>query len=293
MNPSLRGQTIGIIGAGNMGQALLAGLVRAGVAPNRLRIVEAQSVTRRVVRQRYRVASTTLQGAARRCSVMLLAMKPQDLWPVAAELRRYLAANRRAHPLIISIAAGIRLGELERVLGRHPIIRVTPNLAAKVGAAVSAIAPGRDATASHLRLAEAIFQCVGTAVRVPERQFDVVTALSGSGPAYFFLIVQALRDAGVRQGLSRDVAEQLVVQTALGSAKLTQHLLYKKTPEIHGPALDELIRQVASKGGTTEAALKVFAKRRLSKILDEGVAAAARRSRQLASALQAPTRRGR
>ena len=282
MNKSLRGQTIGIIGAGNMGQALLSGLAHAGMVSNRLRIVEAQPAARRAVAQRYRVASTTLQDAARRCSVMLLAMKPQDLWPVAAELRRHLDANRRAQPLIISIAAGIRLGELERVLGRRPIIRVMPNLAAKVGAAVSAIAPGRNANRSHVRLAEAIFQCVGTVVRVPERQFDVVTALSGSGPAYFFLIVQALRDAGIAQGLSAQAAERLVLKTAQGSVRVVETL---------GVPLDQLIRQVASKGGTTEAALKVFAKRRLSAILEAGVAAAARRSRALASTLKAPNRR--
>ena len=155
---------------------------------------------------------------------------------------------------------------------------------------MSALAAGRYAQSKHTASASAIFSGVGKVVDVPERLFDAVTALSGSGPAYFFLVFRALREAGVRQGLSRDVAEQLVVQTALGSAQLTRHLLYKKTPEVHGPALDELIRQVASKGGTTEAALKVFAKRRLSAILEAGVAAAARRSRELSSTLKARPR---
>jgi pyrroline-5-carboxylate reductase len=281
---ALRRERIGIIGAGNMGQALLAGMTQAGVAPGRIRIVEAHAATRRVIQRRFRVSSATLRAVARSCSVILLATKPQDLWPVAAELRVHLDARRGARPLIISIAAGLRLAELQRVLGPRPIVRVMPNLAAKVGASVSTLAPGRSAGALHVRVAEAIFQCVGDVVRVPERQFDIVTALSGSGPAYFFLIFHALRNAGIAQGLSPAVAERLVLQTALGSVRVVDEL---------GIPLEQLVRQVASKGGTTEAALKVFAKKRLSAILAEGVAAAVHRSRELASTLKAPARRSR
>ena len=147
-----------------------------------------------------------------------------------------------------------------------------PNLPAKVGCGITALAAGRLAGAPHRALAKAIFTSVGEVVEVPERMFDVVTAISGSGPAYFFLIFKALRDAGVRAGLPASAAQQLAVRTALGSARLVE--------ETHAD-LAALITQVASKRGTTEAALKVFERRGLAAIIGAGVAAAAKRSREL------------
>lgn len=265
---------IGIVGAGNMGLALIKGLRDAGLPSGRIVAVEAKAAARQAL-TRYRVSVVPLQQAASACNVIILAVKPQDLGPVLQALRPRLEA-RRGRVLVISIAAGVTLASLERRLGRAAVVRVMPNLAAKVGCAVSAVAAGRWATAGHRAAARQIFGCVGRVVELPERLFDAVTAISGSGPAYFFMIFRALRDAGVRQGLPKSVAEELAVQTAAGAACVADGL---------GEDLDRLIAQVASKGGTTEAALKVFERRKLSAILQAGVASAAKRSKELSWSL--------
>ena len=270
---TLRHKTIGIIGAGNMGQALIKGLVEAGVAPTRLALVEADRTRARVVARRTRVRAVTVSQVARECDVVVLAVKPQDLMPVLIELReRWKSGRRRA--LVISIAAGVRLASLERRLGRVSVVRVMPNLPATVGEGMSALTRGRFATAVDMAAANAIFQCVGDVVELPERLFDVVTAISGSGPAYFFLIFQALRDAGIRGGLPKTIAQRLAVQTAQGSARLALQVREE---------LEALIARVASKKGTTEAALKVFRRGRLAQLIQAGVRAATARSRALST----------
>ena len=285
-------ERIGLIGAGNMGRALLSGFRNVDLLAQ-CRVVEANPSVRSKISRRFGVAWATVGEIARRCSIVILAVKPHDLWPVVAQLREQLPRALARRPLVISIAAGVRLRELESALGPCPVVRVMPNLAAKLGKAMSVIARGRYARGEHVSCARGIFSCVGIVEQLPERLFDTVTAISGSGPAYFFAMIRALREAGVRQGLDRVTSDRLVLQTAVGSVHLAQHLINQRGLKNRHPTLDELIAQVASKGGTTEAALKVFAKRRLSKILDEGVVAAARRSRQLASSLKAPKRRSR
>jgi pyrroline-5-carboxylate reductase len=274
---SLARATIGLIGAGNMGEALIRGLLAAGVSSKRLLVVEANPSALRRITRRYHVEASTLDRAATRADVVIVAVKPQDAFPVLVELSALFHARGLRRPLVVSIAAGLTIRALERHLGRTAVARVMPNLAAKVGCAVSAVAMGRWATPSHRALAKAIFRCVGEVVELPERSFDAVTAISGSGPAYFFLIFQALREAGVRAGLPRSVAEHLAVQTALGSARLVVSLRED---------VDRLVAQVASKKGTTEAALEVFRRRGLASILHDGVAAARRRSRELSRFLE-------
>ncbi len=267
---------IGVIGAGNMGQALIKGLLHAGLPVTRLLVVEQHPETRRSVENRYHVVSVTLEVLAKRCPVIILAVKPQDAKTVLLALRQAVAAKASAKPLLISIAAGLPTRALERVLGQRPVIRVMPNLPATVGCAMSVITPGRWATSRHRAIARAIFASVGDIVELPERLFDVVTAISGSGPAYFFLFFQALRDAGVQGGMPKAVAQQLAVQTALGSVKLVA-----ETSE----ELDTLIDRVASKRGTTEAALRTFRQRHLTKTIQAGVVAAAKRSKELTALL--------
>lgn len=268
---SLRRVQIGIIGAGNMGQALLKGLLKAGAAPKRLAVVEADVGRARSVSRRYHVRVVTPAQVVRGCDVVILAVKPQDLKPALLELRERLKRSPR-RMLVISIAAGVRIESLERLLGRIAVVRVMPNLPATVGCGIAALAKGRFATSADLAVATAIFRCVGEVVELPQRHFNAVTAISGSGPAYFFLIFKALRDAGMREGLPKSVAQHLAIQTAIGSARLASQT---------SDDLETLIARVASKKGTTEAALKVFARRGLARIIQQGVRAAARRSHQL------------
>lgn len=267
----LRVKRIGIIGAGNMGQALLRGLRRAGVASRRLMVVEAHPAAARRASRSFGVQVTDLPALVQRCDVIVVAVKPPDIRPVLDALARASRMQRRK-PLLLSIAAGVPLISLQRHAAGLPVIRLMPNLPAKVGSGITALTAGRLAGASHRALATAIFSSVGDVVDVPERMFDAVTAISGSGPAYFFLIFKALRDAGARAGLPAATAQRLAVRTALGSARLVE--------QTHAD-LAVLIKQVASKRGTTEAALKVFQRRRLADIMGAGVAAAARRSRAL------------
>ncbi|MBI4354642.1 MAG: pyrroline-5-carboxylate reductase [Candidatus Omnitrophica bacterium] len=232
--------------------------------------------------RRFAVESVSMERLAQRCHVVIIAVKPQDLGPALESLRRAFATRSR-RVLVMSIAAGVRLASLERRLGRGvSVIRVMPNLPATVGCGMSALARGRAAAASDMAVAKAIFRCVGDVVELPERLFDVVTAISGSGPAYVFLILQALCDAGRRGGLPKSVAQQLAMRTAKGSAELALQ---------SGETLEVLIARVASKKGTTEAALKVFARRGLARIIREGVSAAVRRSRQLSKGTQTNLRK--
>jgi len=259
-----------------MGQALIKGLRESGVPAGRIRVVEADPNAARLARMRYGVRRARLRDVARWADALILAVKPQDLAAVLAELAGLLG-GRRSRCLVISIAAGIRIASIERALPGAAVVRVMPNLGAKVGQAVSVLARGRRVGPAERAVARAVFACVGDALELPERLFDIVTAVSGSGPAYFFLIFQALRDAGMRGGLPRSAATRLAVQTALGSAALVRQAQED---------LDALVAQVASKRGTTEAALLVFRERDLAGILQAGVAAAATRSAELSALLK-------
>ncbi|MBI2885184.1 MAG: pyrroline-5-carboxylate reductase [Candidatus Omnitrophica bacterium] len=268
----LRGQRIGVIGAGNMGQALLGGLRRAGVPAAALMAAERDQRRCAQVR-RLGVRCVSLDVLVERASIILVAVKPQDIREV---LQRIGALRQGRGVLVISIAAGIPIRAIQRLVGKHPVVRVMPNLPATVGSGISALACARGVSAAEHAAASAIFQGVGEVVEVPERLLDAVTAISGSGPAYFFTVFQALREAGASLGLPGDVAERLAVHTALGSAKLA----------LAAPGqLPALIARVASKKGTTEAALKMFRHRRLSSVIEDGVKAAARRSRELTAML--------
>lgn len=269
---ALRGKMIGLVGAGNMGQALLRGLRASGIAARQLVVCESQQKARRIVQQRYGVSAANLTQLAARCNVILLAVKPHDLPRILEELASIWTTHARPETLVISIAAGVRLAALQRALGKRPIVRVMPNLPATVGAGMSALARGRWANHGDLTITKAIFESVGETVELPERLIDAVTAVSGSGPAYFFLLCQALRHAGIRAGISPDIAHQLAVQTALGSAQLA-----KQSSE----GFEALIGRVASKRGTTEAALKVFATRHFDQTVQEAVTAARRRAKEL------------
>jgi pyrroline-5-carboxylate reductase len=271
-------QPIAFIGGGNMAEALISGLTRRGVpggqivvadpVPDALRRLKAQYGTR---------AATNNVEAAGAAQVVMLAVKPQFLRSVALEIAPHLQEGT----LVISIAAGIPYASLSRWMGAgRAVIRTMPNRPAFNGCGATALYAPAAALPEHRALAQAILSAVGTTVWVEhESQLDTVTALSGSGPAYFFLLMEALEAAAHERGLPADVAHELTLQTALGAAQMARH---------SSESLAKLREQVTSKGGTTAAALAVFDAAGLRDIVAAAVTAADERSAELAAQFAAP-----
>lgn len=265
----LRGQVIGFIGAGTMGQALIKGLLAQGVSRAALRAADASAATRRRVTRRFHIPIDADNVAvARRSNIIVLAVKPQQFPEVIQQLGPHVSRRQ----LVITIAAGIRLRWLQARLPGVPLARVMPNLPATVGYGFSAIALGRAVTARHQAQVCALFSTVGRVAKLPERYFDAVTAVSGSGPAYVFFLVRAWEDAARLLGLPSPAASDAIRQTLEGSVRLLR--------DSRLPA-SALIDKVASKKGTTEAALTVLARRRVAAHFAEALRAATRRSKAL------------
>jgi pyrroline-5-carboxylate reductase len=250
-----------------MGEALLAGLLDAGWATaGELRVVEALPGRRDELVERFPGVDVTADPGAAEGSV--LAVKPGDVTTAAGALRDAGGGGR-----VLSIAAGVRLADLEAGLGQGtPVVRAMPNTPALVGAGAAAIAPGTAASEDDLAWAEEILSAVGTVVRVDERLLDAVTGLSGSGPAYVFLVAEALIEAGVLVGLPRPTATELTVQTLLGAARLLAE-------GEDGP--EALRAAVTSPGGTTAAGLRALEQAGVRAAFLDAVVAATERSRQL------------
>lgn len=258
---------IGIIGAGQMGAALAA----AWASRHRVTVFDVDRAKgRRLARRCSVMTAPDLPALAASSGVMLLAVKPQDL----DELLRQLSSLCGTQHLVVSIAAGVTTGRIEQRLGRdNRVVRVMPNLAARVGAGMASLSRGRWATVGDLRTVGRLFDAVGRSAVVPERLVDAVTAISGSGPAYYFLLTAHLEAAARRLGLPSSLARQLAVQTLVGSGAVVCG------ESGVNPVL--LVKAVASRGGTTEAALAVLDRRRFESIVTEAVQAAQRRARQL------------
>lgn len=260
---------IGIIGCGNMGRALLRGLLSKGYVDRR-DIFISDKDRRKIdfARLRFKVnVSSSNSKLVRKCNVIILAVKPQDLDAVARELPVPLKGK-----LLISICAGISTKKLEDCFGDVPVIRVMPNMPALICQGISAISLGRYAALKDRRVARSIFSCIGEVVLIKEKLMDAVTAISGSGPAYYFYLTQKLLETAKEFGIPEQIAWRLVVQTASGSAALLKQS--EQSPQV-------LRKRVSSKGGTTEAAFKVFQKKGLPKILTSAFKAAARRAKEL------------
>lgn len=261
-------QTIGLIGCGNMGSAIAAGLLENRIAGSRrVFVYDSLPGKKRRIARLYRVRSAqNLADLVRSSAIVLLAVKPQDLSTVAKEIRSVLKSSH----IVISILAGVPIQKLRRLLGGQPtVVRAMPNLGAQVGEAVTALAsPKRSA----LQTAEIIFSGCGKTVRLSEKHFDLVTAVSGSGPAYFFLMMELLAKFGETRGLSKEAARLLAVQTALGAGRLA---------EATGDSPEALRKKVTSKKGTTEAALHVLFQKGFPKIFRSAVHQAIRRSKAL------------
>jgi pyrroline-5-carboxylate reductase len=267
----LKGKKIGVIGGGKMGEVIIGGIVSRKLAfAGDITVADKVKERLQELKDTYGVAITGNNSkAAKLADVVILAVKPQDMGSVLHELNPAIDGNK----LIVSIAAGIPTGFIEGCLrGDARVIRAMPNTPAMIGEGAAALTCGRNASKKDLDLACFIFDALGITVVVKEELMDAVTGLSGSGPAYGFIIIEALTDAGVRMGLNRDIALKLAAQTMLGAAKLCLH------GEKH-PA--ELKDMVTSPGGTTIAGLKALEDGRIRAIIMAAVEAATLRSKEL------------
>lgn len=256
-----------LIGAGKMGGALLGAWLHKGIPASAITVVEQNP---KQINDEVRVVSS-LAVASTDVDCIVLAVKPQSMDEVLKEL-----AAKKSKALILSIAAGKTLGYFEKHLGAEAaIVRAMPNTPAIIGKGISALIANENVSEEQKQLAEMLLRAAGKTVWLnDESQMDAVTAISGSGPAYVFLFLDALIAAGIAQGLPQDVATQLAIQTVRGSVKLAQ-----KSED----SLEQLRKNVTSPGGTTEAALGVLMKgNALERLLNDAVAAAANRSKELA-----------
>jgi pyrroline-5-carboxylate reductase len=283
---------IAIIGGGSMGEALLAGLLRSGRQVKDMVVAERMPDRAKYLSDTYSVQVASVADAAEHATFVIVAVKPSDVELVIGEIAEAAAKAEAdsAEQVFVSVAAGVATSFYESKLpAGAPVIRVMPNAPALVGAGVSALAKGRFVTPEQLKEVATLFDCVGGVLTVPESQIDAVTAVSGSGPAYFFLMVEALIDAGVAVGLSRPVATDLAVQTMAGSAAM----LLEGLDKARRPAADggmgvgvdttaaQLRATVTSPGGTTAAGLRELERGGLRAAVADAVVAAKTRSEQL------------
>lgn len=268
---------ITFIGGGNMAGALIAGLLQKGFDPKTINVVEISAEGRALLSERFGVATGEEIGAAAVSGdVVVLAVKPQQLRGVAAQLRGLLDGR-----LVISIAAGVRSADLSRWLGGHPlIVRAMPNTPAMVLAGVTGLHALPGVPESQRRQAETILGAVGTTLWLEkEAQMDAVTAISGSGPAYVFLFIEALQEAAVALGFAPDEARTLSLETFLGAAMLASQ---------SSEDAATLRARVTSKGGTTERAILALEGAEIKRAVIQAAQAACQRSRELGEELGKP-----
>ena len=263
--------TTAIFGAGVMGETLLSGLIRSGRDVADLSITEKRTDHAAVLNAKYGVSVLDNATAAKSADVLVLVVKPQDMDGLLSEIRDHVVPGN----LVVSLAAGITTGYLEsRLPEGSSVVRVMPNTPALVDQGMAAVSPGQHCTPEHLDEAEALLRSCGRVVQVPEKYQDAVTAISGSGPAYIFYVVEAMIEAGVVLGLPRATSTELVVQTLFGAATML-----KETGE-HPTVLRE---RVSSPGGTTVAALRQLDDHKVRAAFISAIEAAAQRSHELAA----------
>ena len=261
---------IGVLGVGRLGEALLSGLLRSGAAsPSQIRgSVRHVERAQRLSESHGIEVSTDSAAVADWADIVVVAVKPQTLGDLLQQIEGHI------HPgePVISVVAGVTTATFEEALGDVPVVRVMSNVPVLVDEAMSVICAGAHAEESHLAVAEELLGKVGRVIRLPESDMDAVTALSGSGPAYFFLLAEAMIDAGILLGLPRDVSTELIVQTMTGSA-----LMLRDT----GRHPVELRESVTSPGGTTIAAIRVLEEQRVRAAFLNAIEAAKLRSEEL------------
>lgn len=263
--------TLAVIGGGRMGEAIVGGLIEARTyAPDSITVAEPSARRRDVLAAEFGVRTAVDYREAERADTVVLAVKPQVIDAVVTGLSAELGGS-----LLVSIAAGVSCARLEALLpAGTAVVRVMPNTPALVGEAMSVVSGGSEASAEQVEAVRSLFAGIGTAIVLPEAHQDIATAISGSGPAYFALVVESLTRAGVRHGLSRDIAQTLATQTMLGTAKMLSET---------GVHPESLIDGVSSPAGTTIAALEALESRALRATFAEAVSAAVKRSKELGS----------
>ncbi|MEZ5174833.1 MAG: pyrroline-5-carboxylate reductase [Acidimicrobiia bacterium] len=262
--------TVAILGAGSLGEILARGLLRAGWSTDDLILVTRRAERAEELQKETEIAATTslVTGAEGR-QVVVISVKPQDMPAVTSQIEPVLTTDQ----VVVSVAAGVALSTIEGALADgQPVIRAMPNTPAAVDLGMTALAPGSHATKSHVDRATAVLGAVGSTIELPEDLLDAVTAVSGTGPAYVFLLAEAMIEAAIREGLPHHAAEQLVHQTIRGSGEL---LIQSDQSAFR------LRGQVTSPGGTTAAALHVLEDGGFRALLEDAVRSAAQRSREL------------
>lgn len=264
-------QKVAVLGTGKIGEALLSGMIRAGWAPGDLMVTTRRAERAEELRTQYGVEPVSNADAAKSADTLILTVKPQDMASLLDELAPHVPSDR----LVISAAAGITTAFLEaRLAEGTPVVRVMPNTPVLVDEGMSVISAGSHSSETHLARTEEIFKPVGKTLRVPESRQDAATALSGSGPAYFYYLVEAMTDAGILLGLPRSQAHDLIVQAAIGAA-----VMLRDSGE-HPVALREA---VTSPAGTTISAIRELENHGVRAALLAALEAARDRSRELAS----------
>ena len=259
---------VGIVGIGAMGNALLKGLL-AALPPDRLMIADAVPEKLQKAQAAYRVQAAETVKIAAACNVIFLAVKPQDMGPLLEEM----APAMRGGQLVVSVAAGVTIAEIARHLpAQTGIIRIMPNTPCLVGEGVLAVSAGENVAENELQKVVSWLEKLGMVRVVPEKALDAITGLSGSGPAYVFLFIEALADGGVMAGLPRPLAQELAVQTVLGAARLARE------PGTHPALLREM---VTSPGGTTASGLFELEQGALRSVVQKAVKAACARAKEL------------
>ncbi|MEV0715605.1 pyrroline-5-carboxylate reductase [Asanoa sp. NPDC050611] len=263
-------KTVAVIGAGKIGELMLSGLLRAGWPVGRLLATSRRSERADELRERYGIKVVDNLTAVAEADVLAIAVKPQDAAALLADIGPKVPGDK----LVISLCAGLPTSFFgKRLQDGVPIVRVMTNTPALVDEAMTAISAGPHVTPAHLALAEEMFKPLGATIRVPESQQDAVTALSGSGPAYFYLLVEAMVDAGILLGLPRQVAHDLIVQTAIGSAVMLRD---------SGEHPVKLREAVTSPAGTTISAIRELENHGVRAALLAALEAARDRARELA-----------
>jgi pyrroline-5-carboxylate reductase len=261
---------IGIIGCGNMGEALFSRLSASMEKSTSLMVAEMDAARRDYLQSKYKIiVEVDNSYVVKYSDIVVISVKPKDFDLLMKELCCSFSKDK----LLISIAAGVTTKYIEAAVGKDvPVIRVMPNMPAVIGKSISVMARGSSVSDENAGMAKEVLSVIGDVVETDEKHLDTVTALSGSGPAYFFYMIEALAEAGIGLGLSERLSWELAVKTAIGSSRLLE--TSNETPQA-------LRAKVTSKGGTTEAALKVFESKNLKDIITRAVKEAAKRSKAL------------